>query len=145
MSQQKEHTTVSDDKRDELVKIAKQMMEKAYAPYSKFLVGSALLGDDGVIYTGVNVENQSYGLTICAERTSACKMVSEGCQQIQAIAVSTSIGASPCGACRQVLAEFANKNNFPVYLNNATTGETLTTSMRELLPQPVDLFWLKNQ
>jgi cytidine deaminase len=142
-----ESNDIRKDFQQELVKVAQDMMDRAYAPYSKFLVGAAILGADGKVYSGCNVENQSYGLTICAERTAACKLVSEGCQEIRAVAVSTSIGASPCGACRQFMSEFVSKENknFPIFINNRSTGETITTSMQEILPQPVDLFFLKDQ
>ncbi|KAL0484854.1 cytidine deaminase [Acrasis kona] len=137
--------TIPDETRDELVKLATEMREKAYAPYSKFLVGAAILGMDDKIYTGCNVENQSYGLTICAERTAAVKMVSFGCKEIKAVAVSTDIGTSPCGACRQFLCEFLPQNsNFNIYLSNSKNGQLLTTTMNGLLPQAVDLSFLKN-
>lgn len=84
--------SVSQETREKLIKLAAEMEPKAYCPYSKFHVGAALLADDGKIYTGVNVENQSYGLCICAERTAAVKMVSEGGKGIKAIAVSTAVG-----------------------------------------------------
>jgi cytidine deaminase len=81
----------------------------AYAPYSKFRVGAALLGTDGRIWHGCNVENSSFGLSICAERNALWKAVSEGARQFEAVAVTAGPkrGASPCGACRQVLHEFA--------------------------------------
>jgi cytidine deaminase len=142
----KEHT-ISNEIKEHLIKVAQDMMQRAYAPYSKFLVGAAILGADDVVYSGCNVENQSYGLTICAERTAACKLVSEGCQDIKAVAVATNIGASPCGACRQFMSEFTNKQHrdFPIFINNTTSGETITTFMSEILPQPVDLYFLKEQ
>ena len=82
--------------------------ERAYAPYSKFKVGAALLAEDGRVFTGCNVENASYGLTNCAERTAVFKAVSEGVTRFKAIAIAGGVGdvAMPCGACRQVLAEF---------------------------------------
>ena len=86
---------------------AKAAQRCAYAPYSKFRVGAALLTTDGRIFTGTNVENASYGLTICAERVAVGNAVSAGCRQFRAIAiVAPSADLSPCGACRQVLAEF---------------------------------------
>src|SRR5258705_4154062 len=89
-----------------LLAAAKAAQRNAHAPYSKFHVGAALLTKSGKVYTGCNVENASYGLTICAERVAMTKAVSEGHRQFQAIAVvAPSAGLSPCGACRQVLAE----------------------------------------
>ena len=90
-----------------LLAAAKSAQPNAYAPYSRFRVGAALLTKSGKIYTGVNVENASYGLTICAERVAVFKAVSEGHRKFAAIAVvAPSNALSPCGACRQVLAEF---------------------------------------
>jgi cytidine deaminase len=90
-----------------LVAAAKAARRRAHAPYSKFRVGAALLTKSGKIYTGVNVENASYGLTICAERVAATKAVSEGHRKFAALAVvAPSATLSPCGACRQFLAEF---------------------------------------
>jgi cytidine deaminase len=90
-----------------LIAAAKTAQRNAYAPYSKFHVGAALLAKNGKVFTGVNIENASYGLTICAERVALTKAVSEGHRKFQAIAVvAPSRALSPCGACRQVLAEF---------------------------------------
>src|SRR5688572_3369116 len=83
---------------------------QAYAPYSNFQVGAALLGKDGSIFTGCNVENLSYGLTICAERNAICAAVAAGVREFEAIAIvaDTREPVSPCGACRQVMAEFGD-------------------------------------
>jgi cytidine deaminase len=90
-----------------LLAAAKKAQRRAYAPYSKFRVGAALLTKSGKVYTGCNVENASYGLTICAERVAITKALSDGHRKFQAIAVvAPSASLSPCGACRQVLAEF---------------------------------------
>ena len=93
---------------DALARMAIEASERAYAPYSKFKVGAALLAEDGRVFTGCNVENASYGLTNCAERTAVFKAVSEGVTRFKAIAIAGGVGdvAMPCGACRQVLAEF---------------------------------------
>ena len=88
---------------------ARKAADLAYAPYSKFRVGAALLAGDGTVFTGCNVENRSFGLTICAERTAAVKAVSSGQRSFIALAISTpdsEIPVGPCGACRQVLSEF---------------------------------------
>ena len=92
----------------ELYRKAAEVMPNAYAPFSKFNVGAALLTKTGEVFTGVNVENSSYGATICAERTACVKAVSEGFRAIEALAVASSGGtAYPCGICRQFLYEFA--------------------------------------
>jgi len=97
---------VSDSTREKLIKAAKKVRNLAYAPYSHYLVGAALLGKSGKIYTGVNIENAAYPTSICAERTAVFKAVSEGEQSFIAIAIVTENGGSPCGSCRQVMAEF---------------------------------------
>ena len=92
--------------RQKLVEAAAEAQKKAYAPYSNYAVGAALLTKSGKTFTGVNVENAVYPLTICAERTAVVKAVSEGEQEFEAIAVVTRDGGTPCGSCRQVMAEF---------------------------------------
>lgn len=114
-----------------LIRAAREARQMAYAPYSNYAVGAALLMADGRIFTGVNVENASYGLTICAERTAVFKAVSEGARKIMAVAVCTENGGSPCGACRQVLVEFAG--DVPVFLSDAQ-GNTRQTTLYTLLP-----------
>jgi len=98
--------TLNDETRQRLIEAAAQARRWAYAPYSKYSVGAALLTASGVVYEGVNVENAAYPTTICAERVAVFKAVSEGERSFQAIAVVTENGGSPCGSCRQVLAEF---------------------------------------
>ncbi|MEE9393126.1 MAG: cytidine deaminase [Planctomycetota bacterium] len=118
-------------KAEELIAIAKKAREHAYAEYSKFYVGAALLTDDGRVFSGCNVENASYGLTICAERNAVAKAVSEGARRISAIAVVSGPGASMCGACRQVVSEFCD--DATVYLADKS-GAFRVTSVKELLP-----------
>ncbi len=122
---------ISNSQREALIQAAVAVRERAYAPYSKYKVGAALLAADGRIFTGVNVENASYGLTICAERTAVFKAISEGCRDFTAVAVATENAGSPCGACRQVLAEFAG--DVPVWLVDAA-GHGRVTTLYALLP-----------
>lgn len=119
---------------EELIKKAREAREKAYVPYSKFKVGAAIRTADGKIYGGCNIENSSYPLTNCAERTAIFKAVSEGNCSITEIAVigQTKGPISPCGACRQVMAEFCEPTT-PVHLTNLD-GQTVTTTVAELLP-----------
>ncbi|WP_026674666.1 cytidine deaminase [Alkalihalobacterium bogoriense] len=113
---------------------AKKAMDFAYVPYSNFKVGAALLTDSGKIYRGCNIENASYGLTNCAERTAIFKAISEGDKTFTAIAVigDTSGPISPCGACRQVLVEHC-PHDMPVFLTNLQ-GQTTETTISKLLP-----------
>lgn len=122
---------ISDSQKEALIKASCEIRERAYAPYSNYKVGAALLMENGRIFTGVNVENAAYGLTNCAERTAVFKAVSEGYTNILAVAVATENAGSPCGACRQVLVEFAK--DVPVYLVNAE-GNGRETSLYQLLP-----------
>lgn len=119
---------------DELLKVAKEVKDKAYAPYSNFHVGAALVTDTGKIYSGCNVENTSYGLTNCAERTAIFKMVSDGEHHINAILVigDTDDFLPPCGACRQVIAEFSSPDT-PVYMCNRH-GKIKETTVSQLIP-----------
>ena len=117
-----------------LIDIALAARDTAYAPYSKFRVGAALLSVDGTIFTGCNVENASYGLCICAERTAICKAVSAGHQKFTAIAVAAAPLASPCGACRQFLVEFGTEIQV-ISVNAANPAETKTWTIGELIPE----------
>ena len=115
----------------ELLQAAEQAKEMAYAPYSQFAVGAALLAVDGTIYTGCNVENASYGLSICAERNAIAHAVACGAKQFIAVAVVTENGVTPCGACRQVLAEFGPRMTVIVA---DTRGNRRIYALVELLP-----------
>ena len=117
--------------RQALISQALEAREMAYAPYSQYLVGAALLGKSGRIYTGCNVENAVYSVTICAERTAVFKAVSDGEQEFVAIAVATENGGSPCGSCRQVLREFGK--DITVLIADAV-GNVRETTVGELLP-----------
>ena len=121
---------------EELIALARDAMARAYAPYSGFRVGAALLGEDGSIHTGCNVENASYGLTICAERVALGAAVVHGVRRFRAVAVATSGSGPvpPCGACRQVLAEFS-----PRMTVVSVAGESRRVwTLDELLPEPFE-------
>lgn len=120
-----------------LIEKAKYAATKAYAPYSHFAVGAALEGDSGRVYTGCNVENASYGLTNCAERTAIFKAVSEGETHFtrMAIWVDSDILFTPCGACRQVISEFSSDMEIVI----ASRTQTLHTTIAELLPHSFSL------
>lgn len=125
---------------EKLIKNAKKIRKLAYAPYSHYSVGAALLGKSGKIYTGVNVENAAYPTSICAERTAVFKAVSEGERKFKAIAIVTENGGSPCGSCRQVLAEFGL--DLIVILADQEGKVKSETILKELLPgafTPTDL------
>ena len=121
----------------ELLNIALIAREAAYAPYSEYRVGAALLAADGTVYTGCNIENASYSATLCAERAAFAAAISAGARGFKAIAVAGGKGrkademASPCGICRQVMAEFCGQD-FAVILGNETTLSHHT--LEELLP-----------
>ena len=122
---------------EKLISLAVEAMDKAYAPYSGFQVGAALLCSDGTVFTGCNIENAAYSPTNCAERTAVFKAVSEGRKDFTAIAVCGGKGGkisslcTPCGVCRQVLSEFC-KEDFPIYLAHKDGYKTLT--LGDLLP-----------
>ncbi|MDY5806476.1 MAG: cytidine deaminase [Lachnospira sp.] len=117
----------------ELMDMAKEAMKSAYAPYSHFSVGAAVETDDGEVYCGCNIENSSYGATICAERTAISKAVSEGYRRITRIAIcdSNNSFAWPCGICRQVMSEFAVEDFYVILEDN---GKLSNFFLKELLP-----------
>ncbi len=126
---------------EDLLRVAHAAAALAYSPYSHIRVGAALLGADGAVYSGCNVENASYGLTICAERSAVTRAVASGTQRFAAIAIATDRpqGFMPCGACRQVLAEFAPDM---LVIVQGTAGPIVRAKLSELLPrafQPEDL------
>lgn len=123
---------LTDEIRHDLILRAIQARQWAYAPYSNYRVGAALLADSGRIYSGVNVENAAYPTGICAERVAVFRAVAEGERSFQAIAVVTSNGGSPCGACRQVLSEFGL--DLQVIIANEGGEITLETDVASLLP-----------
>ncbi len=121
-----------------LIEKAKEAMKKAYAPYSGFCVGAALLCADGSIYTGCNIENASFSPTVCAERAAFFKAVEDGKREFSAIAVCGGKGAAltdkfcyPCGVCRQVMSEFADEN-FKIYV--MSKGDVREYTLSQLLP-----------
>jgi cytidine deaminase len=119
----------------ELITTAIDVASRAYAPYSRFHVGAALVAADGRVFTGCNVENISFGLTICAERNAVFAAVAAGCRTFDKIIIvaDTEEPASPCGACRQVLAEF--NPDLEIVLSNFH-GKTAHFRLSELLPRP---------
>ncbi len=117
----------------ELYRTAQQMVQHAYAPYSRFKVGAALLTKTGEVFTGVNVENSSFGATICAERTAYVKAVSEGYQEFEALAVTSSDGeVYPCGICRQFMFEFGDDLKI---ITGEDEEHLHITEITELLPE----------
>lgn len=120
-----------------LVQAALAARENAFAPYSKFAVGAALEDAEGRIHTGCNVENSTYGLTVCAERVAVWKAVSEGVRKFRRIAIAADTGAltPPCGACRQILWEFCG--DIEIVLANLG-GKSETYRLKELFPKPFD-------
>ena len=122
---------VTEKQKADLLTAACAARTNSYAPYSNYRVGAAILLPDGRIMTGVNIENASYGLSNCAERTAIFKAVTEGYREILAIAICTENGGSPCGACRQVMVEFAG--DIPVLLSDVA-GNVQETTLYSLLP-----------
>jgi cytidine deaminase len=123
---------LTDEQRGKLIESSLGARRWAYAPYSEYAVGAALLTSSGKIYDGVNVENAAYPTSMCAERVAVFKAVSEGEKKFTAIAVATSNGGTPCGACRQVLSEFGLDTK--VLILNGDGNIEQETTVGELLP-----------
>ena len=124
---------MTNDQRCKLIRHAREVRTNAHAPYSKFLVGAALLTESGEFISGCNVENASYGLTICAERVALSTAIAAGHRRFQALAIATPGGHPPCGACRQFAAEFCD--DLPILLVDSDQSDHVSESnLRELLP-----------
>ena len=126
-------TKLTNEERKSLIDLANEARKLAYAPYSNYPVGAALRTKTGRIYTGVNIENAAYPHTMCAERVAIFKAVSDGEREFEVIAVVTNNGGSPCGGCRQVLAEFGLDTIVLFADGNGNLKKELTVS--ELLPE----------
>ena len=124
---------LTEQEKQALIDAANTAREHAYAPYSNYRVGSAVRTNTGLVFTGVNVENAAYPQTMCAERVAIYKAVSEGEKKFEAISVVTDNGGSPCGGCRQVMAEFGLDTI--VLLADGTGKLIKETTVRELLPE----------
>lgn len=126
---------------DPLLSAALAARQNAFAPFSKFKVGAALEDTDGRIHTGCNVENATYGLTVCAERVAVFKAISEGVREFRrlAVAADTDVLTPPCGACRQILWEFCG--DVEILLVNPR-GKTETYRLKDLFPKPFDVSYL---
>src|SRR6185503_2868007 len=128
---------------EELIDLATNARRWAHAPYSNFSVGAALLSSDGRVFTGCNVENSTYGLSMCAERVAIFKAISEGAQEISRVAVVTDHDhiAPPCGCCRQMIWEFSTSDTQVVLAN--LSGDTRKYQITELLPEAFDERYLE--
>jgi cytidine deaminase len=125
--------TITREEKQSLIDLANEARRRAYVPYSRYPVGAALRTKSGRIYTGVNVENAAYPQTMCAERVAIFKAVSEGETEFEVIAVVTNNGGSPCGGCRQVMAEFGLETVVLFADGNGTL--TKETTVNDLLPE----------
>ncbi len=119
---------------EELITAARGARRFAYAPYSRYDVGAAIRDAEGRLWTGANVENASYGLSICAERAAVAKMVSEGSRHIASVAVSTRDGGTPCGMCLQTLSEFAPDPESVMVIVTDDAGGISRHTLRDLMP-----------
>src|SRR5437879_2337874 len=124
-----------------LIALARAAREQAYAPYSHFAVGAAVLAADGRMFGGCNIENASYGLTMCAERVALFAAVAAGVRQISAVAVVAGAGAPamPCGACRQALAEFGRPDTIMLLASADADRPPVQTTLEALFPHPFTL------
>ncbi|MEL7645337.1 MAG: cytidine deaminase [Anaerolineaceae bacterium] len=120
--------------KENLIRRAKEARELAYAPYSRYKVGAAVLTEDGQVFTGNNIENAAYPTSLCAERVAIFKAVSEGHRKLQAIAVVTKNGGSPCGSCRQVMREFGD-NQLLVLIGDESGATLEEFTLDQLLPR----------
>lgn len=125
-------TTLNDQERQFLIDLAVEASRRAYAPYSNYPVGAALRTKSGRVFTGCNVENAAYPTGICAERVAIFKAVSEGEREFEAVAVATNNGGTPCGSCRQVMAEFAL--DMVVLISDGQGHLKQETTVADLLP-----------
>jgi cytidine deaminase len=128
---------MNDEERSHLIQSAIQAQRRAYAPYSNFAVGAAIRTASGKVYQGANVENVSYGLSICAERVAAVTAVAAGDQEFVAIAIASPGGATPCGACRQFLAEFGPSMRV-VTIDPENPDHGYQSTLENLLPNRFD-------
>ena len=135
--------TLTQQEKQSLVDLANTARQRAYVPYSNYRVGSSLRTKTGRIFTGVNVENAAYPQTMCAERVAIFKAVSEGEKEFEAITVVTDNGGSPCGGCRQVMAEFGLDTI--VLMADGTGNIVKETTVRELLPEAFTPDHLENR
>ena len=135
--------TISKQEKQSLIDLANTARQRAYAPYSNYPVGAALRTKSGRIFTGVNIENAAYPHTMCAERVAIFKAVSEGEKEFEIISVVTDTGGSPCGGCRQVMAEFGLDT---IVLMADGSGKLIKeTTVKELLPEAFTPDHLRNK
>ncbi len=126
--------TLTSEYREILIATARHYLKNSYSPYSNYPVGAAVLAEDGLVYGGTNIENSAYPSGLCAERVAITKAISEGNRKILAVAVVTRNGGAPCGACRQVMREFASLE-MPVILTTIDDGFEEEFTLGDLLPR----------
>lgn len=126
--------TLTNENRKNLIDTARRYLKNSYSPYSNYPVGAAVLAEDGLVYGGTNIENSAHPSGLCAERVAINKAVSEGNRRILAVAVVTRNAGAPCGACRQVMREFANLET-PVILTTIDDGVEEEFTLADLLPR----------
>lgn len=130
--------TMTPEERTSLLEQARLAAKQAYAPYSQFTVGAAILGSDGKVFTGFNIENASYGLTLCAERVAAARALAEGCRLWVGLAVVSPTAVAPCGSCRQFLAEFGM--TLEIWIGALDPHQNVrVTHLSQLLPDAMSL------